>query len=86
MDEQELYQQLESLKKELDSSNGLGPDTREKMLGLIDRMEEQMHTPGDDEDSFTEQFESLVTEFEASHPTLTGIVNNLLVTLGNMGV
>ena len=86
MDEKQLYQQLEALKQELANSSGLSAETHEKMLGLIDRMEEQMHTPEDAEDSFSEQFETLVTEFEVSHPTLTGVVNNLLVTLGNMGV
>ena len=85
MDEQEIYQQLESLKQEL-AKSAVGEDAREKMLGLIDRIEEQMHTPGGAEDGISEQFETLVTEFEVSHPTLTGIVNNLLVTLGNMGV
>jgi hypothetical protein len=86
MDEQQLYQQLEALKAELDASSNLSEETREKMLGLIGRMEEQMHTPDDAEDSLAEQFETLVAEFEVSHPTLTGIVNNLLVTLGSMGV
>ncbi len=85
MDEQEIYQQLESLKQEL-AKSAVGEDAREKMLGLIDRIEEQMHTPDGAEDGISEQFEALVTEFEVSHPTLTGIVNNLLVTLGNMGV
>ena len=85
MDEQEIYQQLESLKQEL-AKSAVSEDAREKMLGLIDRIEEQMHTPGGAEDGISEQFETLVTEFEVSHPTLTGIVNNLLVTLGNMGV
>ena len=85
MDEQQLYQQLETLKKELADST-IGSETREKMLGLIDRMEEQMHSPEGAEASIAEQFEILLTEFEVTHPTLTGIVNNLLVTLGNMGV
>jgi hypothetical protein len=85
MDEQAIYQQLESLKQEL-AKTSVGDDAREKMLGLIDRIEEQMHTPGSADDGISEQFETLVTEFEVSHPTLTGIVNNLLVTLGNMGV
>lgn len=86
MDEQQLYQQLEALKSELDNSPALSGETREKMLGLIDRMEEQMHSPEHDHDSVSEQFKSLVAEFEVSHPTLTRVVNNLLVTLGNMGV
>lgn len=85
MDEKEIYQQLETLKGEL-AETSLGDETREKMLGLIDRIEEQMHTPAGDSEGISEQFEILVTEFELSHPKLTGVVNNLLVTLGNMGI
>lgn len=86
MDEQDIYKQLETLKSALADSEGLAEGTREKMLGLIDRVEEQLPSAQDDSDSIAEQFESLVTEFEVSHPTLTGIVNNLMVALGNMGV
>ena len=86
MDEQDIYRQLETLKAALADSDGLAEGTREKMLGLIDRVEEQLPSAQHDSDSIAEQFKSLVTEFEVSHPTLTGIVNNLMVTLGNMGV
>jgi CRISPR/Cas system-associated endonuclease/helicase Cas3 len=85
MDEQQLVQQLELLKRELASSN-LAEQQQEKMLGLIDRMEEQMHLPEAVSDTMVDQVEALLAEFEVEHPKLTGMVNNVLVTLGNMGV
>ncbi len=85
MDEQQLVQQLELLKRELASSN-LAEQQQEKMLGLIDRMEEQMHLPEAVNDTVVDQVEALLAEFEVEHPKLTGMVNNVLVTLGNMGV
>mgnify|MGYP001766319040 CR=1 FL=1 len=33
-----------------------------------------------------EELEEAITGFEARHPNLTAILNNVLVTLGNMGV
>lgn len=86
MDEKDIYQHLETLKQQLDVSEGLSDEARERMLGLIDRVEEQLPSAENPEDGFAEQFEALVTEFEVTHPTLTGIVNNVLVALGNMGV
>lgn len=85
MDEQQLVRQLELLKRELASSN-LAEQQQEKMLGLIDRMEEQMHLPEAVSDTMVDQVEALLAEFEVEHPKLTGMVNNVLVTLGNMGV
>lgn len=86
MDQEQFHDQLEALKAELERSDGLGEDTQQKMLVLVSRMEEQLHGADDEPETIPEQFEALKTEFEASHPTLTGIVNNILVTLGNMGV
>ena len=86
MDDQDIFQQIEALKAVLGDSEGLSEDAREKMRGLIDRVEEQLPAAVTDEDGIAEQFEALVTEFEVTHPTLTGVVNNLLVALGNMGV
>lgn len=85
MDEQQLVEQLELLKRELANSN-LAEQQHEKMLGLIDRMEEQMHTPDMENDTMVDQVEALLAEFEVEHPKLTGMFNNVLVTLGNMGV
>lgn len=85
MDEKQIYEQLEAVKRELAGSD-LAEDSRAKVLGLIDRMEEQMHSPEGERDSLADQFEVLATEFEVSHPTLTGVVKNLMLTLGNMGV
>ena len=86
MDERDIYQQLEALKAELDVSEGLSDEARETMLGLIDRVEEQLPVPGVAADNLSERFESIVSEFEVTHPTLTSIINNIMVTLGGMGV
>lgn len=86
MDEKDIYEHLEALKSELGTSDGLSELAREKMLGLIDRVEEQLPSAEDPEDNLAEQFEAILTEFEVTHPRLTGIVNNIMVTLGNMGV
>jgi len=36
--------------------------------------------------SLRQQLESAITRFESTHPTATAIINNVLVTLGNIGV
>lgn len=86
MDQEQFHGQLDALKSELEASEGLADGTRDKLLVLVSRMEEQLHGAEDEPESIPEQFEALKVEFETSHPTLTGIVNNILVTLSNMGV
>lgn len=36
--------------------------------------------------SLSDQVDSLASMFEAEHPTLTGVLNNLMITLTSMGV
>lgn len=85
MDKHDLYRQIEALRAELENSEGVSEGAREKLIGLIERLEEQLPDAYRDE-GIVEQFESWVTEFEVTHPTLTGVVNDLLVKLSNMGV
>ena len=85
MDKHDLFLQIEALRVELENSEGLSDSAREKLIGLIERLEEQLPDAYHDE-GVVEQFESWVTEFEVTHPTLTAVVNDLLVKLSNMGV
>ena len=41
---------------------------------------------GDDEGSLVGQVETAVSAFEVEHPRIAAILNNIIVTLGNIGV
>jgi hypothetical protein len=82
MSDQQLYDQLEQLRQELESVGPMDADKRERLLSLIEDMESRVEPHA----SLIERAESAVTDFEASHPTLAGVMNRVIETLGNIGV
>jgi F0F1-type ATP synthase membrane subunit b/b' len=86
MDRRELPELLEQLRRELAASRG-DRATREHLEKLIDEIEARL------EDSTTERHESLleriaeaVEEFETTHPRATAILNEIMMTLSNLGI
>lgn len=87
MDNRDLMTELERLRAEIDAADGLDDARRHEMLETVARLERDYGAGGADEDlSLVEQVEEYVTEFEASHPTLSGVLNDILFKLSNMGV
>lgn len=82
---QTLREHIAKLRNELDS---LPQAEREKTSQLIDDIEQEIdqHDFDDGAGAFIETMELRISEFETEHPTLTAIVNNILVTLSSMGV
>jgi hypothetical protein len=85
MEHPEIDQQLAALRAALEQSEGLASGSRERLLGLIEQLEAQVHSE-DDDGGLVSQLEAHVAEFEVSHPALSGTLNELMVILGNMGV
>ena len=57
----------------------------EELAGQVQRELDEENAVGDPAGLFDE-LEEAITGFEARHPNLTAIVNNMLVALGSMGV
>jgi len=57
----------------------------EQLVETVHREIEEERAVGDPA-GLVEELEESLTGFEARHPNLTAIVNNILVTLGSMGV
>lgn len=85
MNEKYLREHLDLLAEEIESLP-LDETARVRLKALIAELEphEQAGSipPGDVIDGI----DGMVSQFEAEHPTLTGVLNNILVTLSNMGV
>jgi hypothetical protein len=84
MSEQDLREQLRHLSAELES---LPPasEQRRRVETLIADIHARLDS-GEADESLTAQVEMAVSSFEAEHPRLAGILNNILVTLGSIGV
>lgn len=87
MEKQQLREQLEQLNQAISSSQASEADKR-RLGELIDNIERQIDGPpvGQEADSLVDQVESAISTFETEHPTLAGILNNIMVTLSSMGV
>lgn len=84
MNEQHLREQLQRLAAELES---LPADNskRATINALIADIELQLNE-GVADDSLVDQVEAAVSSFEAEHPRIAGILNSIMIALGNIGV
>jgi hypothetical protein len=85
-------QQLREYLDQLNSTIGdlhASDDDKSKLTGLIAEIELQLNEPklvSGDPQTLVDQVENMVTTFEQDHPRVAGILNNIMVTLSNMGV
>lgn len=86
MDEKQLRAHLQQLDDAINSMQA--PETDKAQLrGLIDEVENQLADPLQEQpDSLVDQVDGLVSSFETEHPTISAILNNIMVTLSSMGV
>jgi hypothetical protein len=64
-------------------------DDKSRLTGLIAEIELQLNEPvleTGDPQTLVDQVENMVTTFEQDHPRVAGILNNIMLTLSNMGV
>lgn len=87
MSEQQLRADLQQLKALVDALPP-GDSQRQKLSTLVQEMERHLDQYGDAQAplGLQQQLEAAVSRFESSHPTAAAIINNVLVTLGNIGV
>jgi hypothetical protein len=85
-------QQLREYLDQLNSTIGdlhASDDDKSKLTGLIAEIELQLNEPklvSGDPQTLADQVENMVTTFEQDHPRVAGILNNIMLTLSNMGV
>lgn len=88
MSKKDLQAAIEQLQQELAGAETLDPARRERLQALTRQMQEAA-----DEDSLPDEIREVVNsirdsieEFEVSHPRATGILNDIMVMLSNMGI
>ena len=83
MSQQQLRDQLQELMRMVQGLP-VGNAQRARLEALVADIESQLGTP--DEASLAEQIETAVSAFEIEHPRIAAILNNIIATLGNIGV
>lgn len=87
MEREQLRAQLDQLNEAINASGASAAD-KQRLGGLIDDIEKQIDEPqvAQEPQSLADQVESMISTFEAEHPSVASVLNNIMVTLSSMGV
>lgn len=87
MAEKEISEALFILRKEVEQLEGDHPELKDKLESLLGRIEKKLEvTENDQHIHLVQDMKSALTQFEVEHPTATGIINDLMVALSNLGI
>lgn len=88
MENEELRGSLEALRAEVDRLESGDREAKERLDRLISDIETKLAEPENAEhhDTLVENVREAIAHFEVSHPRTTGVLNHIMVTLGNMGI
>ena len=88
MTDKQLREDLEKLRQEVNELTENDFSAREKLNALIGDIETRLETSGEetDDESLFDQIKEAISHFETEHPRATGILNDIMVTLSNMGI
>ena len=88
MTKQKLHNDLEKLRNEINNIAAEDTESRDKLNQLISELEAQLDNPDgavQDQGVLTNVREA-IEHFETDHPRATAILNDIMVTLSNMGI
>lgn len=85
---QRLTETLQSLRAEIDNLKTGEEDSKERLEKLVADIETRLNNPDDlnHQSNLVEDVKDSVTYFEASHPTITAVLNDIMMALSNMGI
>lgn len=79
-----LDEDLKRLRSELENADEA---TRKRMEALVEKVEQRLaEGEGKAAQGLLQELEEEIMQFEIEHPRLTAILNDLMVTLSNMGI
>lgn len=88
MTEKNITQALAELRAQIDQLASANAATRERLQSLLSDLEENLHSLEGSEPHLhlVSDLREAISEFEVEHPRLTGIMNDIMVALGNLGI
>ncbi|MDH3640164.1 MAG: DUF4404 family protein [Gammaproteobacteria bacterium] len=88
MSQEQLRKSLDGLRDELNELGEDSHETRERLSQLIAELEVQIEELGEsgDTETLVDNLRKRVEYFEVEHPRVTRVVNDIMMTLSNMGI
>jgi len=86
--EKKIQECLQSLRDELSQLQDNDRQVRERVNGLIAEVEQELVEEKHQRQnpSLMEGINNTIEQYKVEHPTVTGILNQIMMSLGNMGV
>lgn len=87
MTEQNINDALQQLRNEIDKLHLDDRDVKDRLNQLVESIEGSMGgVPLEPDHDLVEELKDVISQFEVEHPRITGIVNELMMTLSNLGI
>lgn len=88
MTEKNITHALAELRAQIDQLASANTATRERLQNLLSDLEENFHSIEGSEphQHLVGDLKEAISEFEVEHPRLTGILNDIMVALSNLGI
>ncbi len=87
MSEQDLKESIEKLRREVDALPDDDVDARQRLNTIISELDKKLAEPGtEDHHGLVSNLQDSIKELEARHPDTTTLLNNIMMTLANMGI
>ena len=87
MSDDNLHSLIRQLKSEIAALHADDEEARERLQSLVDELERRLDEDEAVEDeALMDSLRESVERFEVEHPRATGILNNIMVMLSNMGI
>ena len=85
---EEIHKCLERLRSELNKLEGDDVLIKEQVNGLISAVEHRLEHPDDSthRKTLNQNTHSFIKQFETEHPRMTGILNQIMMTLSKLGI
>jgi hypothetical protein len=86
MSEQKINEAIGALREEGDRLDN--PESKQRLTNLVDNIEQYVDYSGVSEEhqDLVEDVKEAIVHFEVEHPSITGILNEVMMTLSNMGI
>lgn len=83
-----INEALKELRAEIKNLQTDQVEKKEKLEKLVEKLEKKLESPENAEHhhNLVEHLKESIAHFEVEHPRITGIINDLMVTLSNMGI
>ena len=88
MPNNKLHDELEKLRTEVNEITDTNDEAKQKLISLISDLEKKLSAPNDitHHHNLMQNVKTVISHFETDHPRATAILNDIMVTLSNMGI